>query len=68
MEESIPEDEEEEFDKEGLGTQLRPKSKGAHNGSDELENFEVNQKGDYYQWVEIMKRQEYARRMGRWVK
>ena len=34
MEESSFEEEEEEFDKEGLGTQLRPKSKGAFRGSE----------------------------------
>ena len=39
MEESSFEEEEEEFDKEGLGTQLRPKSKGAFRGSEELENL-----------------------------
>ena len=39
MEETSSEEEEEEFDKEGLGTQLRPKSKGALRGSEDLENF-----------------------------
>ena len=32
MEEPSSEEEEEEFDKEGLGNQLRPKSKGAFGG------------------------------------
>ena len=32
MEESSSEEEEKDFDKEGLGTQLRNKSKGAHKG------------------------------------
>ena len=35
MEESISKEEEEEFDKEGLGTQFRPKSKVLFRGSDE---------------------------------
>ena len=39
MEESSSEREEEDFDKEGLGTQRRPKYKGAKKVSDELENF-----------------------------
>ena len=39
MEETSSEEEEEEFVKEGLGTQLKPKSKGAFRGSEDLENF-----------------------------
>ena len=39
MEATSSEEEEEEFDKEGLGTQLRPKSKGEFRGSEYLENF-----------------------------
>ena len=39
MEESSSEGEEEEFDKKGLGWQIRPKSKGKFKGSDDLENF-----------------------------
>ena len=35
MEKSLSEEDREEFYKEGLGTQLRTKSKGAHKGSDE---------------------------------
>ena len=39
MENSISDEEEEEFDKEGLGTQLIPKYKGAHKGYDRLEHL-----------------------------
>ena len=39
FEESSSEEEEQEFDKEVLGTQLRPKPKGEFRGSEELENF-----------------------------
>ena len=39
MEESRSEEEEDYFDKEGLGTKLRPKSKGAYKGSDDLDNL-----------------------------
>ena len=39
MEESSSEEEEVEFDKQGLGNQLRDKSKGEHKGSDDLDNF-----------------------------
>ena len=39
MEESRSVEEEEYFDKEGLGTKLRPKSKGTYKGSDDLDNL-----------------------------
>ena len=39
MENSISDEVEGEFDKEGLGTQLIPKYKGAHKDYDELENL-----------------------------
>ena len=39
FEESSSEEEEQEFDKEVLGIQLRPKPKGEFRGSEELENF-----------------------------
>ena len=39
MEATSSEEEEEEFDKEGLGTQLIPKSKGAFRGSEDLDNI-----------------------------
>ena len=39
MENSISDEEEEEFDKEGLGNQLIPKYKGAHKGYDRLEHL-----------------------------
>ena len=39
MEESSSEEQKEEFDKEDLETQLRPKYKGAHKISDKSENF-----------------------------
>ena len=42
MEDSSSEEKEEEFDKQGMGTQLRPKYKGAQKGSDDLEDFKVN--------------------------
>ena len=39
IEESSYEEKQEDFDKGGLGTQLRPKSKGAHKGSYGLEKI-----------------------------
>ena len=39
MEESSSEEEYQYFDKEGLGTQVSPKSKGAHISSYELDHF-----------------------------
>ena len=39
MEESISEEEKEDFDRDDPRTQLIPNSKGAHRDSDGLENF-----------------------------
>ena len=50
--------EEEDFDKKGLVTQITNKYKVTQKGSDELENFSLNYKGDYYQWSQKLNSKE----------